>query len=489
MMTSEKSALELLDDEIEKESLVLMKKNEFFLQLMNEIGKALDENYKEIKEFNLEANLQDFIDLCNYFLPLCGKKLEKSVAIRLISMIILKAPNQEENFEKLMKLINDLKEIVIQENYLSDATRRMKVMINLMEDIKPFLSEEKNNYLENYKKLFGMDIATLFEIFTYFFGDNDKENLLYFSLKALMKKYNKLIISDDIFSSKEIKEAININCLSQLFLLKFSKDQKIIVFEKSCFLIREPNIQELDAYIKEDFSKKIKKYSEGSLNKKRVPVKENNSPKNQKLDEITSENLNFDPKSLKPLERFLYDKLKEVNNKLEVHDKKFKDMEQENLQLKFKVNVLDLDLKKIKLRSLYKGIIDVFASTYGIELNDYYYNKLKKIIIVLDKSVQNQKVDELKSFLLDIYSYLRKGNYLAHTVEENVTPLEMIFSMIETDKKKNYPNVKELFKTLSFNETLKYVENNYYSLKDKENLVKNIKFSPEKLTNLLMKQQ
>lgn len=482
MMTTEKSALELLDDEIEKESLVLMKKNAFFLQLMNEIGKALDENYKEIKEFNLEANLQDFIDLCNYFLPLCGKKLEKSVAIRLISMIILKAPNQEENFEKLMKLINDLKEIVIQENYLRDGTRRMNVMITLMEDIKPFLSEEKNNYLENYKKLFGMDIATLFEIFTYFFGDNDKENLLHFSLKALMKKYNKLIISDDIFNSKEIKEAININCLSQLFLLKFSKEQKIIVFEKSCFLIREPNNQELEAYFKEDFSKKIKKYSEGSLNKKKVPVKENNSPKIQKLDEITSKNLNFDPKSFSPVERFLYDKL-------EVLDKKLKDMEQENLQLKFKLNVLDLDLKKNKLRSLYKGIIDVFASTYEIELNDYYYNKLKKIIIVLDKSPKNQKVDELKSFLLDIYSYLRKGNYLAHTVEENVSPLEMIFSMIEKDKKKYYPNVKELLKTLSFNETLKYVENNYYSLKDKENLVKNIKFSPEKLANLLMKQQ
>ena len=64
----------------------------------------------------------------------------------------------------------------------------------------------------------------------------------------------------------------------------------------------------------------------------------------------------------------------------------------------------------------------------------------------------------------------------------------MIFSMIEKDKKKYYPNVKELLKTLSFNETLKYVENNYYSLKDKENLVKNIKFS-EKLANLLMKQQ
>ena len=33
----------------------------------------------------------------------------------------------------------------------------------------------------------------------------------------------------------------------------------------------------------------------------------------------------------------------------------FNDIKQENIRLKFQLNILDLDMKKIKLRSLYKG--------------------------------------------------------------------------------------------------------------------------------------
>ena len=105
---------------------------------MNEIGKALDENYKEIKEFDSEANLQDFVDLFDYFYSLSSKNLEKNAAIHLISMIILKAPNQEDNFEKLMNLINFLNNIIIQNHYLNNANRRMKVMNTLMETSSHF---------------------------------------------------------------------------------------------------------------------------------------------------------------------------------------------------------------------------------------------------------------------------------------------------------------------------------------------------------------
>ena len=46
--------------------------------------------------------------------------------------------------------------------------------------------------------------------------------------------------------------------------------------------------------------------------------------------------------------------------------------------------------------------------------------------------------------------------------------------MIEKNKKTTYPKVKELLNSLSFNETLKFAENNYYSFKDQRMLVNNI---------------
>ena len=59
-----------------------------------------------------------------------------------------------------------------------------------------------------------------------------------------------------------------------------------------------------------------------------------------------------------------------------------------------------------------------------------YYNKLNSIIKLLDTFPQDNKRDELKNFLCDIYSYLQKGNYLAYMVEEKTSPLERIFSLI-----------------------------------------------------------
>ena len=113
-MENTNSLLDLIDIGLEDEINALRKKNEFILKLMNEIGTALDENYQKIKGFDLEANLEDFIDLFKYFDSLCQKQPEKSVAIHFISIVILHVNNLDDNYEKL---INDAKEIVIQENY------------------------------------------------------------------------------------------------------------------------------------------------------------------------------------------------------------------------------------------------------------------------------------------------------------------------------------------------------------------------------------
>ena len=489
-METGKDVLEELDKLIEEESQALMRKNSFMLTIMNEIGKALDPKFQNIKELDLEANLEDFISLFNYFYSLSEKNLEKNVAIHLISLITMKIYKLDDNCEVI---INELKEIIAQDNYLGDSLKRIKVMITLMDNFKPLLKDGMNKYLENYKKLFGMNIGIFFELIIYFLTDTNNEDLLYFTFKSLIEKYKKLIISQDILDSQEVKNAININSLNQLLLLKFSNKQEIVAFEENKFLLREPNFDEF--HIQIDVLKKIENYSKGNLNRNKNFQEENITKNNHNSSQLSPKKIEIDPTILGPVKRYLYEELKAVNKKLENMNKKledndrqyrrkFNDIMQENFRLKFQLNITDLDLKKIKLRSLYKGVIDIFASVYEIELNDYYHNKLRKILNKLQQFPKNHKVVELKNFLIDIYFYLQKRNCLAHSIEDESKPLEKIFSMIEKNKKRTYPKVKELLNSLSFNETLKFAENNYYSFKDQRMLVNNIKFSSEYLANI-----
>ena len=347
-MENTNSLLDLIDIGLEDEINALRKKNEFILKLMNEIGTALDENYQKIKGFDLEANLEDFIDLFKYFDSLCQKHPEKSIAIHFISIVILHVNNLDDNYEKL---INDAKEIVIQENYLSSFAKRMKVMITLMNDFKPLLLEEYNQYIENYKKLFGVDIAILFELFIYFLTGNSNEELFYFTFKSLKEKYKKLIISDSLFDSKEIKNSININHINQMLLLKFTGEQKIIVFENSHFLIRDANSDELEAYINGDLEQKIKNYS-NSLIQKQFYEEKNDSQNIKNSGNVLGEIPNLDPNLFNPVEKYLLDKLKELDKQVKELNKQVKEMKQVNFKLSFKLNLMDLYLKKIKMGSL-----------------------------------------------------------------------------------------------------------------------------------------
>ena len=213
-----------------------MRENSFILKIMNEIGKALDQKYQNIKKINLEVNLEDFIVLFNYFYSLSEKNFEKRAAISLISLIIMKISKLDNNLETI---INELKEIIVQDNYLSDSLKRIKVMMTLRDKFKPLFSDEINKYLENYKKLFGMNIEIFFELNIYFLSDIVNEDLLYFTFKSLVEKYKKLIISEHILESQEVKRAININSLNQLLLLKFNNEQKVVDFEEKKFLLRD----------------------------------------------------------------------------------------------------------------------------------------------------------------------------------------------------------------------------------------------------------
>ena len=147
---------------------------------------------------------------------------------------------------------------------------------------------------------------------------------------------------------------------------------------------------------------------------------------------------------------------------------------------------MDFDLKKIKIHSIYNGIIDIFASVYNIKTDDYY-NKLTAILKELNKYPENNKVKELKEFLLDIYSFIKIGNYVAHSSKENITPLNLIFSELKKDQNKDYSNLKGILEELSLNQTLLNAVNNYDSLKDKSKLLTSIQFDQNTLESFLIK--
>lgn len=75
---------------------------------------------------------------------------------------------------------------------------------------------------------------------------------------------------------------------------------------------------------------------------------------------------------------------------------------------------------------------------------------------------------------------------MAHSKEENLTPLDLIFPLIEKNSKKNYSKTKEIFQKFSFNESLNYVLNNSYSLKDNKTLKEKINFSLKDLEEQLL---
>ena len=87
-------------------------------------------------------------------------------------------------------------------------------------------------------------------------------------------------------------------------------------------------------------------------------------------------------------------------------------MKQEHKDLKIAMDSLKLELKKIKIRSLYKGIIDIFCSVYDLSLEGNYYKKLNNLLYELEKLTENDKIKELKEFLMDVYFYLQRAkNY------------------------------------------------------------------------------
>ena len=521
----EHPALKLLEPKIKNESERLLKKNYFIMKLLNDIGCYLDKEFNTLKEFDMEAHFETLTELSNYFQILCEEKIEKRFPLHLIFILIVQIDDLDQHFENL---INYIMQIFLSDNYCKIQKSILDKIMN--DELKYCLKKERFSFVLNYSKKFVGDILILFDILCYCFNEEENDYyLLKYVLQDLKEKYPKVIIQDSILDSIKINNENYFVLLNQLLELNYEEiySIQILIYKDSKFQMREPSNEELDSYYKSDYDSKDKKKKKKKKKKNNNNLLSNNSfeqneqkkefnvvtdkdsskisSSNQATKDIISRDI--DISKMSPMEMFLYNNLNEVKNELAnikselattkselvttkselaTINNKLKKMDKNYSELKISVDSLKLELKKIKIRSIYKGVIDIFCHVYSINLNNNYYNKLNDLLYVFENYTENQKIKELKQFLIDIYYYLQKGNVLAHSIEDNLTPIEMIFPLIEKDSKKNYLNTKAILQKLSFNKPLSQALNSYYSLKDKKKLIENINFSLKELEQELL---
>ena len=167
-------------------------------------------------------------------------------------------------------------------------------------------------------------------------------------------------------------------------------------------------------------------------------------------------------------------------------DDEIKNLKNSTKKMEREINDLQLDMKIIKIRTVYKAIIDIFAKVFGLDLLDSYKVKKDNIINQLELFGQNEKVKDLQNFLSAILWYIYEGNNLAHFINKDILPLDFVFNVLQEDCNLNYSSIKPILQKLSFNKTLKYAYGCYFSQDDNDKLLENIKFSKKDLKTLLV---
>ena len=539
------SILEIIEQRAEADAKVLLSKNKFILNILNSIGSFLDKSFDKIKEFNIEANVDVLQTFHEYFFDKCKNSEEMWTSLDIIFSLIRKYEYLDENKENLItelmsifsekkftknekvsfmeKLLkNNLKLCLKKEQYEFLTGYNQLFLLELSEflDILFFIISDDNDQhltkrvLEVLRKNFQNVIIpeSLIETLNFEPGNSCKYLNQLIRLNLEVDEQHVLFFENSLFKLRRSSIDECLEYINDSSKKKTSKSKKA----------------------KKKNKKEEQKNKEGETkNKKEVPKNEEDNAKNIPINNKASQDitndqifndLNIDINNIvDPIQKYLLSNIEKLNQELnqvkselaETKDKlsiineesaaakkesadakkesaaakkeseetktELEKVKKANMSMQVKISNLELDLKKIKIRSIFKGIIDIFASVFNIELNDYYYIKLEKILDTLGKYKKNEAINELSIFLQNIYYYLHKGNLLAHSIDENLTPLELIFQIVESDKKKCYPIVKQIFNNLSLNEPLKYAVNNYYSFKDQNRILKNIRFSLEDL--------
>ena len=543
------SILEIIEQRAEADAKVLLSKNKFILNILNSIGSFLDKNFDKIKEFNIEANVEVLQTFHEYFFDKCKNSEEMWTSLDIIFSLIRKYEYLDENKENLItelmsifsekkftknekvsfmeKLLkNNLKLCLKKEQYEFLTGYNQLFLLELSEflDILFFIISDDNDQhltkrvLEVLRKNFQNVIIpeSLIETLNFEPGNSCKYLNQLIRLNLEVDEQHVLFFENSLFKLRRSSIDECLEYINDSSKKKTSKSKKAKKKNKK----EEQKNKEGEEKNKKEVSKNEED------NAKNIPIN-NKASQDIGNDQIFND-LNIDIHNIvDPIQKYLLSNIEKLNQELnqvkselaETKDKlsiineesaaakkesadakkesaaakkeseetktELEKVKKANMSMQVKISNLELDLKKIKIRSIFKGIIDIFASVFNIELNDYYYIKLEKILDTLGKYKKNEAINELSIFLQNIYYYLHKGNLLAHSIDENLTPLELIFQIVESDKKKCYPIVKQIFNNLSLNEPLKYAVNNYYSFKDQNRILKNIRFSLEDLEDEL----
>ena len=543
------SILEIIEQRAEADAKVLLSKNKFILNILNSIGSFLDKNFDKIKEFNIEANVEVLQTFHEYFFDKCKNSEEMWTSLDIIFSLIRKYEYLDENKENLItelmtifsekkftnnekvsfmeKLLkNNLKLCLKKEQYEFLTGYNQLFLLELSEflDILFFIISDDNDQhltkrvLEVLRKNFQNVIIpeSLIETLNFEPGNSCKYLNQLIRLNLEVDEQHVLFFENSLFKLRRSSIDECLEYINESSKKKTSKSKKAKKKNKK----EEQKNKEGEEKNKKEVSKNEED------NAKNIPI--NNKASQDITNDQIFNDLNIDINNIvDPIQKYLLSNIEKLNQELnqvkselaETKDKlsiineesaaakkesadakkesaaakkeseetktELEKVKKANMSMQVKISNLELDLKKIKIRSIFKGIIDIFASVFNIELNDYYYIKLEKILDTLGKYKKNEAINELSIFLQNIYYYLHKGNLLAHSIDENLTPLELIFQIVESDKKKCYPIVKQIFNNLSLNEPLKYAVNNYYSFKDQNRILKNIRFSLEELEDEL----
>ena len=543
------SILEIIEQRAEADAKVLLSKNKFILNILNSIGSFLDKSFDKIKEFNIEANVEVLQTFHEYFFDKCKNSKEMWTSLDIIFSLIIKYEYLDENKENLItelmsifsekkftknekvsfmeKLLkNNLKLCLKKEQYEFLTGYNQLFLLELSEflDILFFIISDDNDQhltkrvLEVLRKNFQNVIIpeSLIETLNFEPGNSCKYLNQLIRLNLEVDEQYVLFFENSLFKLRRSSIDECLEYINDSSKKKTSKSKKAKKKNKK----EEQKNKEGEEKNKKEVSKNEED------NAKNIPI--NNKASQDITNDQIFNDLNIDINNIvDPIQKYLLSNIEKLNQELnqvkselaETKDKlsiineesaaakkesadakkesaaakkeseetktELEKVKKANMSMQVKISNLELDLKKIKIRSIFKGIIDIFASVFNIELNDYYYIKLEKILDTLGKYKKNEAINELSIFLQNIYYYLHKGNLLAHSIDENLTPLELIFQIVESDKKKCYPIVKQIFNNLSLNEPLKYAVNNYYSFKDQNRILKNIRFSLEELEDEL----
>lgn len=159
--------------------------------------------------------------------------------------------------------------------------------------------------------------------------------------------------------------------------------------------------------------------------------------------------------------------------KIKKHEKSFKNDQAEILKLKQNSKKQENELKLIKLRDVFKNIINIFCKAYNISMDLSYFQKIQEIT----KNIPRKKGKEeewrlLNKFWSDIYLNCQLSNKNAHTIDYTLSIIDQVFEQV--DPNGDMKNVKEILLKGNIEDILKKLAYNRM-----HNFDKKLKFKEE----------